>query len=105
MYQIKLLTQRKWSIQITHMKKRYEERYGNCPTYNRFKKTYETDDIFCSICGKSLRDHIGQQIVFNTRSGVTKWNHIECAIEKNIISPEWIAVVDLVNTSEIEVPT
>lgn len=70
------------------MREKYLGRYANMRWYNHYKKVYETNQMYCNICGISLKDHIGKDIVINERSGTTRWTHINCAIEKNLIEVE-----------------
>lgn len=85
MYRLTYLTEWLWSRKLYDMKKKYHERHVNSKWYNHYKKIVETNELYCNICGNSLKDCIGKEIITSNRSGTTTWNHIECAIQKNII--------------------
>jgi hypothetical protein len=85
MYTIKLLTLQLWNRKIIWIKKQYESRNNDSKAYGHIIKSYKNNTIYCWECGRSLEDQIGNEIMLNGQVKRSKWVHVSCGLEKNLL--------------------
>ena|SRR6188472_2514923 len=101
MYKIKHLSPQLWGRKLVLMKRKYGSSPKNQRCLLHLKKTFENNEIYCKVCGKSLKDEIGKNIVINTKvSCVSKWVHISCALDKKLIDEPDLSLIPIVNTQK-----